>query len=264
MQKGTGQDLRAHLAYEAIAPVYDDFTSHHRYEALMDELLPALEKHGLGDKGRLLDVGCGTGKSFLPMLKRGWEVTACDISPAMVAIAREKVGETVQLQVADMRALPTFGQFDLVWSLVDAVNYLLAGNELRAALASMRDNLAPSGLLLFDVSTLLAYRSFFATSEVVEAGGLRLTRQGQTSVNEPPGSMWAVQFEAEGEGKRVRPHLHYQRHFPEADVLEALSSVGLETLDVAGQHVDGIGLQRPLNESEHTKAVYIARLSRVL
>src|ERR1700761_4581870 len=80
----TGDSERgAEIAYEAIAPVYDEFTDHHDYEDWLGTLLPELERHGL-IRGRLLDVACGTGKSFLPMLWRGWEVSACDVSAAMV------------------------------------------------------------------------------------------------------------------------------------------------------------------------------------
>ncbi len=254
------QDSAAKRAYEAIAPAYDDFTSHHKYEPLMKELLPALHGCGLGGN-RLLDVACGTGKSFIPMRERGWEVTGCDISPAMLNLARAKVGDAVQLEVADMRDLPVFGEFDLVWALVDAVNYLLDGMELNAALAGMRSNLAPSGLLLFDVSTLLAYRSFFATSDVFEEDGVRLIRRGRSPADALPGSLWSAEFEARVAGKEVPPHLHHQRHFPAGEILSTLASNGLEILDVAGQHTDGIGLQRPLDEAKHTKAIYIARRS---
>jgi ubiquinone/menaquinone biosynthesis C-methylase UbiE len=51
--------------------------------------MPKLEARGIAGH-RLLDVACGTGKSFIPMLEKVWEVTACDISPKMVAIARTK------------------------------------------------------------------------------------------------------------------------------------------------------------------------------
>jgi len=151
----------AEQAYEAIAPVYDDFTAHHDYELWMGNLLPKAYRHGLRGR-RLLDVGCGTGKSFLPMLKRGWEVTACDISPSMLGLARAKAGDAAWLSVADMRKLPEFGEFDLVWALDDAVNYLLSGEELGEALSGMKANLAPDGLLMFDVNSLQAYRTFFA------------------------------------------------------------------------------------------------------
>ena len=157
-----------------MAPVYDDFTAHHDYELWLGGLLPSSERHGLSGRSparrRLW-----TGKSFLPMLERGWEVTACDISPSMLELARAKAGDAARLSVADMRELPKFGEFDLVWCLDDAVNYLLSGEELEEALSGMRANLAPDGLLMFDVNVLQAYRTFFAEEQRVERGGRRLS-----------------------------------------------------------------------------------------
>jgi SAM-dependent methyltransferase len=261
MTAGGRQGRLAELAYEAIAPVYDDFTAHHDYELWLGNLLPKVELHGLrGD--RLLDVGCGTGKSFLPMLERGWEVTACDISPAMVELARAKVGDAARLSVADMRELPRFGEFDLVCCLDDAVNYLLDGDELVAALGGMRANLAPSGLLMFDTNTITAYRTFFAEEVTIERDGRRLIWRGRAGADQAEGSISEASFEVEplhpGAGPAIAPQLHRQRHFPEAEVRNALSRAGLECLDVYGHHHDAIP-QQPLDEIAHTKAVYIAR-----
>lgn len=250
----------AEVAYEAIAPVYDDFTAHHNYELWLGELLPQLRRHGLRGH-RLLDVGCGTGKSFLPMMERGWEVTACDISPSMLDLARAKAGDGARLTVADMRELPAFGEFDLVWSLDDAVNYLLSAEELRSALSGMRSNLAPGGLLLFDVNTLRTYRTFFARTQTVERDGLRLIWRGQGSGDAEPDSISEARFEVEaGEGPKasVETHVHRQRHFPEAVVREALEAAGLKCLDLFGHGEDAV-LEQPLEELAHEKAVYIAR-----
>jgi SAM-dependent methyltransferase len=250
----------AEQAYEAIAPVYDDFTAHHDYELWLGNLLPELRRHGLRGH-RLLDVGCGTGKSFLPMLERGWDVTACDISPSMLELARAKAGDAARLSVADMRELPIFGEFDLVWALDDAVNYLLSVEEMGDALSAMRANLAPGGLLMFDLNTLQAYRSFFAEVQRVERGGRRLIWRGQGAIDTPPGSISEARFEVESssDGERdVETHLHRQRHFPEAKVLELLEAAGLECLDVFGHGFDAV-LKQPVEELVHTKAVYIAR-----
>jgi SAM-dependent methyltransferase len=257
----------AEQAYEAIAPVYDEFTAHHDYELWLGNLLPKLRRHGLSGH-RLLDVGCGTGKSFLPMLKRGWEVTGCDISPSMLDRARAKAGGAALLTVADMRELPVFGEFDLVWALDDAVNYLLSVEEMGEALSGMRANLAPGGLLMFDVNTLQTYRSFFAQTERVERGGRRLLWRGQAAADVAPGSICEARFEeedgsaggaaVEGDGAAVEAHVHRQRHFPQAEVLEAIEAAGLECLDVYGHGHDAVPKQ-PLDELDHTKAVYIAR-----
>lgn len=249
----------AEQAYEAIAPVYDDFTSHHDYELWLGNLLPELRRHGLRGH-RLLDVGCGTGKSFLSMLARGWEVTGCDVSPSMLELARAKAGDAARLSVADMRELPEFGKFDLVWALDDAVNYLLSVEELGDALSGMRANLTPDGLLLFDVNTLHCYRSFFAETERVERGGRRFVWRGQASTDVAPASICEARLEVEAtEGAgAVETHVHRQRHFPEEEVLETLRRVGLECLDVFGHGHDAV-LKQPVDEVVHTKVVYIAR-----
>ncbi len=251
----------AEIAYQAIAPAYDDFTAHHNYELWLGELMPKLERHGIRGN-RLLDVACGTGKSFLPMLERGWQVTACDISPAMVEIAREKAGDRVDISVADMRELPVFGEFDVVFCLDDAVNYLLSSGELEQALTGMRRNLGPGGLLMFDVNTLEAYRTFFAEEVVVERGGRRMIWKGLTSPGAEPGSIAEASFEVEpldaSGGPPIPPELHRERHFPESEVRAALETAGLECLDVYGHHHDAIPKQ-PLDEAAHTKGIYIAR-----
>ncbi len=260
--KGSGEG--AERAYEAIASVYDDFTADYEVEAWLADLGVALERHGLTGR-RLLDVGCGTGKSFLPMLKWGWEVTACDISASMLELARAKAGDAVRLSLADMRELPDFGEFDLVWALNDAVNYLLEVEEIELALAGMGHNLAGTGLLLFDLNALRAYRTFFAETIVVERRGRRLVWRGQGAPDVESGAISEARFEIEeldpntGKGSgEVTAHVHRQRHFPAEEVIEVLNRVGLECLDVFGMELDGI-LRQPLDEAVHTKMVFIAR-----
>jgi SAM-dependent methyltransferase len=254
--EGARELSQAEIAYEAIAPVYDEFTAHYDTEAWLSDLLPHLERCGLSGN-RLLDVGCGTGESFIPMLARDWQVTGCDISPAMLARARAKVGEAASLSVADMRDLPQLGSFDLVWALDDAINYLLSLEELEAALSGMRENLAPGGLVMFDVNTLLVYRTFFAERNVVERDGKRMVWNGQADKSVEAGSICEALFGVEGDSTEASPHVHRQRHFPEAEVLAALASAGLKPLAVLGHGLDGVPKQS-LDESSHTKAVYIA------
>lgn len=255
----SGSQLAAQ-AYEAIAPVYDDFTAHHDYQLWLGNLLPKARLHGLRGR-RLLDVGCGTGKSFLPMLERGWEVTACDISPSMLALARAKTSGAVPLSVADMRKLPKFGEFDLVWALDDAVNYLLSAEELGDALRGMRANLAPGGLLMFDLNTLQSYRTFFAEEQRVRRRGRQLIWRGQGSADVEAGSISEARFEVETKGdSKVETHVHRQRHFPESEVRALLEQANLECLGIYGHGFDAVPKQ-PVEELVHSKVVYIARKS---
>lgn len=238
------------VAYQSLASFYDDFTAGYQAGPWTGKLEALAAAHDLPNR-RLLDIGCGTGKSFLPMLDRGWEVVGCDVSPAMLEVAREKVGDAVHLQVADARDLPVLGEFGLVWALNDTLNYLLSADELKAGLEGMRANLAPGGVLLFDLNTLTTFRSDFAT----EARRDGMTWAGQESADVEPGSICEARFEVDGD--RDAAHVHRQRHFPEAEALETIAAAGLTCLGIWGDY-EGEQNQ-PLDEVRHQKAIYLAR-----
>src|SRR2546423_662690 len=141
-------DDPALAAYELLVPFYDRFTESYDYDRWLPRLEAIAVEHGLSGK-RLLDVGCGTGKSFRPMLSAGYEVVGCDISPAMVERAHERAGGEAEVLVADMRDLPLIDTFDLVTCIDDGLNYVLSDRELVAAFRGMARNLRPGGLLLF-------------------------------------------------------------------------------------------------------------------
>jgi len=52
-----------------------------RFEAALDALAPP--------PASVLDFGCGTGDLARALDQRGWRVTGCDASPAMLAVARD-------------------------------------------------------------------------------------------------------------------------------------------------------------------------------
>jgi SAM-dependent methyltransferase len=243
--------------YDSYAPVFDRFNKGYMYEQWTGRLLERAEQEGMAGT-RLLDIACGTGLSTLPMLERGWAVTGCDISPGMLEAARDKVGGQAELLKADMRDLPDFGKFDLVWAINDPLNYLLDLEELEAAFDGMRRNLATTGIVLFDVNTLVTYRTFFSNEVVVEADEGRMIWQGQlTPAEVSSGTFAEAHFEVEG-----RPglgHVHRQRHFGQEEVTVALTNSGLRCVALYGEF--GGELSPGLNENHHTKAVYLCRLS---
>ena len=249
-------DTRA--AYDALAPVYDGLTAHHDHERWLALLLGLAHGHGLTGT-RALDVACGTGKSFMPLVRRGWDVTACDLSPAMAARARLRArGHGVRVRVADMRSLPVLCEHaDLITCLDDAVNYLLDPDELRAGLAGMRANLRPGGVLVFDVNTLATYRTVFCE-------GLRWGDGERTyaAVGEPrrvePGGLFATTLQAwRGDALLAESH-QVQRHHGAGELADALCDTGLEPLAFYGSAADG-SPERPPDEQRHVKTVAVAR-----
>jgi SAM-dependent methyltransferase len=254
-------DDHARAAYDAFAPHYDAFTAHHDYDAWTSTLEGLARSCGLRGR-RLLDVGCGTGKSFLPYLDRGYEVCACDISPAMLAVAAEKAGDRARLEVCDMRDLPVLGEFDFVCCIDDAVNYVLTEDELVSTFSGLARNVAPGGLVLFDLNSVATYRTFFASMSVVIGEERVLVCDGHASDEFGAGGLARATLEAlnrraDGTWWRERS-VHHQRHHPHAMVQGALRRARLEAVAVRGMRLDGT-MTETFAELENSKAVYVAR-----
>lgn len=249
--------------YEEFARFYDAFTSGSDYEQWTSHVLGLAREHGLAGT-RLLDVACGTGKSFLPFLRRGFDVTACDVSPAMLAEAARKAPE-VPLVEADMRRLPALGGFDLVTCFDDSLNHLLDEDGLVSAFASLAANLEPAGLLLFDLNTLLAFRTTFAVDGVFAHGAATFVTRGDSSADAAPGCRAAVHvdvFEARDDGlyERLGTCLR-ERHFPPHRVVALLADAGLDCRGVHGVLDDGTPVA-DADETRQLKLIYAATLAK--
>ena len=78
---------------------------------------------------RILDAGCGTGAMAVELAKRGAEVVAVDISPALVAIAEKRMPQDVAghiTWVAGDMLDDTHGRFDHVLAMDSMIYYSAA------------------------------------------------------------------------------------------------------------------------------------------
>jgi SAM-dependent methyltransferase len=251
-------DSPAAVAYDAFAPFYDRFTAHHDYELWTSGLLRLAYGHGLTGN-RVLDAGCGTGKSFLPLLERGFDVTACDHSGAMLDVAASKAGSGVTLHRRDLRALDRLGEFDLITCLDDVANYLTDPDDLAAALTGLGRNLRPGGLLLFDSNTVATYRDFFGQTAVVEEQRLMMIWRGLADEHFGPGGLASAALDifSESGGRWSRtPSRHDQRHHPRATVARCIESAGLRCVAVYGQD-PAVNFEPDVDELRHSKAIYV-------
>jgi SAM-dependent methyltransferase len=243
-------------AYSALASSYDILTAGYRHDLWLGRIEQIAIGHGLrGD--RVLDLACGTGKSFLPLLDRGYEVTACDISPEMVELARAKT-DAAEIFVADMRDLHTIGEFDLITCLDDAVNHLLEPEDLTQLFLSVERNLAPSGRMVFDVNTLKTYGEAFTSQWHIHHPGAFIAWDARPDEAARSGRYQAdiTVFTSTDSGwKRSQSH-QQQRHWSRQEISEAAAEAGLQVLAVFGQR-RGAVIEPELDESQHDKALYL-------
>jgi magnesium-protoporphyrin O-methyltransferase len=73
---------------------------------------------------RLLDAGCGTGALSVEAAKRGADVVAIDLSPTLVALAKERLPHalSIDFHVGDMLD-PALGRFDFVVGMDSLIHY---------------------------------------------------------------------------------------------------------------------------------------------
>ena len=99
--------MKAHADYQGLAArVYDAI-----WEGEYDDL-PFYSWLLGAPRGRLLELGCGTGRILLPLAMEGWKCDGIDTSPEMLEICRRKTaGENLavnlQRQRMDRLDLPT-------------------------------------------------------------------------------------------------------------------------------------------------------------
>jgi SAM-dependent methyltransferase len=260
-QRGSAEN-----AYDRYASIYDESNAQNDYETWLGKaLLPELVKHGLR-KGWVLDVGCGTGRAFEPLLNRDWKIVGCDVSSGMLAEAERKFGDRVQLFHADARAVPAVspapdlpeeGAFDLVLLLNDVLNYMVEDGDLEQAFMAVKRNLNPEhGLVAFDGNVV----GLYADSWIEGVSG-QMNERGWHWRGLTKEARAGIVYEAELSGEGVETHLHRQRHWLTEEVKEALASSGLELLAVLGQHEEGseIILAEPPDEERDYKLIYVAR-----
>ncbi len=77
-------------AFDALAPSYDDdFTHQPIGKILRTTVHNRLLRHFSAGQ-HILEIGCGTGEDALFLGERGINVTATDVSDAMLDVSREK------------------------------------------------------------------------------------------------------------------------------------------------------------------------------
>ena len=124
-------------------------------ECDMIELLLA-EFGTVGPIRRVLDLGCGTGGHAIPLAARGYDVTGIDVSPAMLARARDKaaagLGGAVAFHRGDIRGVRLGGpRFDGAIMMFAVLGYQQTLEDVEAALSTARAHLAAGAVLVFDV-----------------------------------------------------------------------------------------------------------------
>lgn len=143
--------------YDALSQDYDRFVNWQ--ERLANEM-PFLKQilgsipASRGRKLRILDTACGTGRHAIALAQQGYEVVGTDLSPKMIARAKQnaaQAGVQVRFETAalgEQTALFGGGSVDAILCLGNSLPHLLTEDDVLRALADFYRLLRPSGIVL--------------------------------------------------------------------------------------------------------------------
>jgi len=137
--------------YDRLADLFDVMTD---WRSRLAFELPFLQQTLNGHAAHsVLDVACGTGGHAIALAQAGYRATGADVSPAMIARAREhaaQAGVSVPFVVSDFArlALEAPEMFDAVLCLGNSLPHLLSLAALQQAVQQMRQRLRPGGVLI--------------------------------------------------------------------------------------------------------------------
>ncbi len=136
----------------ANAAKYYDLVVYFEFNRVKEEI--KLFRKIFGQKIKtVLEMGAGTGRIAVPLAKAGYEVTALDLTPAMLAVAKQKAKglRNIKFVIGDMTKYKSKKKFDAVICCSSTLLHMSTEKDLLSCLKNFKQNLKPNGILLFDV-----------------------------------------------------------------------------------------------------------------
>ena len=110
----------------------------------MSHLYEVFLRH-IPEGGRILDLGCGSGRDSLAFLARGYQVEAVDGSEELCRFASEYIGQPVRCM--DFEELDYEEEFDGVWACASLLH--APKSRIPSILSKIHRSLVPGGTLYF-------------------------------------------------------------------------------------------------------------------
>lgn len=151
-QTSVFEPLHANLFGPLHATYYDRFHQGKNYRAEVDQMRGVFRREG--PVASVLDLGCGTGRHLEALAASGYDVVGVDRSPAMADMARSRLAtfpSRAAVVEADLFELSMDRTFDAVIMMFSLIGYQVTNQRVRATLDTLRHQVRPGGLVLFDV-----------------------------------------------------------------------------------------------------------------
>jgi SAM-dependent methyltransferase len=189
-------------------------------------------------RGTVLDLCCGPGRHSVALAKRGFKVTAVDITRFFLNKARKRARDakvTVEFVRSDMRDFVRPNRFDIALSLFTSFGYFDKKDEDKRVLQHLHQSLRPRGVLVIDIAGKERLAKVFepTTSTRLKDGTLLVERREIFDDWTRIRNEWIVI-----KGKRARTFRFHHTLYSGQELRTLLEQAGFSDVKLFG-HLDG-------------------------
>ncbi len=226
-------------AYTSFAQVYDMFMDNVPYEDWATYIYKQFHQHGITD-GKILDLGCGTGKITSFLSKKGYDMVGVDSSIEMLEVAAFRNDTDIMYLHQDIVEMDLYSDFKAAYSTCNCLNYVLEDTDLYDVFQRVYDKLEDGGLFIFDLNTEYKYREILQDNTFAE--------------NREDGSfIWDNYFDTENNINEYQlalfikqndniykkyEEVHYQRAYSLVLIQKMLETNGFTVLEINDEYSD--------------------------
>jgi len=219
-------------SYGFFADRYDSYMAHVDYHLWYERIMLWHRIYSKTKLTRILELACGTANVSARFVQAGYEVDACDLSAQMLVNAQSKRYSPNLYQASLTDPIPG-REYDLIICLFDSINYLKNLSEISQCLMEAEKALAPHGIFIFDISTLLNSMENF--SDMVNHQHDKDTHLIHKAYYEP-GQRRQISrlylFKAQGAAYSLQTEEHHQRVFLTEELAKVIEDSPLKLLAI--------------------------------
>lgn len=220
--------------YKTFATVYDTYMDNVPYEIWHKKILKILRDNGIAE-GRIVDLGCGTGKITRMLRDDGYNMLGLDISMEMLSLAIMKEDNNrIEYIKQPMEEMELIGEYDAFVSICDSINYITSNDDLLEVFKRVYKYLKTDGIFVFDINSSYKYNEILADNtfaENREEGSFIWENyyDKESRINE-----YDLTLYIENEEKLFDRfyEIHYQRAYEVDEICELLKEAKLDVIEI--------------------------------
>ena len=144
------------MAFGEYAKYYDLLNADKDYASESAFVGEIIHRHA-PEARSLLELGCGSARHALELIRKGFAITGIDLSSQMIARGQAQIAQLplelrskIKLMQGDATRFTSATPYDAVISLFHVINYQTTNDALKGIFEAARAALAEDGIFIFD------------------------------------------------------------------------------------------------------------------